>query len=447
MITSAAIATLALALPQGGEQENAPPAERRDWLAAAVDAGRWLRSVAVETEPGRVGWRADPASAGELDRSSYAGSAGVICFLVELATWSGDEAWLELAEQAGEELAVTAAEEKDFGLWTGLAGEVFALERLARARGDERFAAAAVRGLDRLHAAAGSAGESASFGALTDVIAGDAGVGFLLLHTARELDRPADLALAERLGRHLVAVGTSTADGVDWPMQLGEERRMPGFSHGTAGIAAFLCELYRASARREFLDAAIAGASHLLAIADTADGKLRVAHHFPGGESLYYLGWCHGPAGTVRLFRALQRASEDERWSETEARLVRTLLQSGLPEARPDGYWNNVGRCCGAAGIVHALLAGAPGSPGGPGGVASPELALAVALGEDMLCRARREGVGLCWAQAEHRVRPELVVVQTGYMQGAAGAGMALLELHARERGRALELRFPDDPR
>ena len=40
---------------------------------------------------------------------------------------------------------------------------------------------------------------------------------------------------------------------------------------------------------------------------------------------------------------------------------------------------------------------------------------------------------GLRWVQAEHRVRPELLVAQTGYMQGAAGIGMWLLRLDAAE--------------
>jgi hypothetical protein len=40
-------------------------------------------------------------------------------------------------------------------------------------------------------------------------------------------------------------------------------------------------------------------------------------------------------------------------------------------------------------------------------------------------------GKGLRWVQAEHRVRPELLVAQTGYMQGAAGSAF---------------VRFPDTP-
>jgi hypothetical protein len=48
--------------------------------------------------------------------------------------------------------------------------------------------------------------------------------------------------------------------------------------------------------------------------------------------------------------------------------------------------------------------------------------------------------------QAEHRVQPQLLVAQTGYMQGAAGIGMWLLRLDAGERGGTPFVRFPDSP-
>ena len=42
-------------------------------------------------------------------------------------------------------------------------------------------------------------------------------------------------------------------------------------------------------------------------------------------------------------------------------------------------------------------------------------------------------------------MRPELLSVQTGWMQGAAGIGHWLLVLDAFDRGRAVAVRLPDD--
>ena len=46
-------------------------------------------------------------------------------------------------------------------------------------------------------------------------------------------------------------------------------RRMPNFSHGTAGIAYFLARVHEETNERKYLDAAIAGAKYLQAIAKT----------------------------------------------------------------------------------------------------------------------------------------------------------------------------------
>jgi hypothetical protein len=48
--------------------------------------------------------------------------------------------------------------------------------------------------------------------------------------------------------------------------------------------------------------------------------------------------------------------------------------------------------------------------------------------------------------QAEHRVTPEDVKAQTGYMQGSAGVGVALLHLEGAQQGRAPLVVLPDTP-
>ena len=158
-------------------------------------------------------------------------------------------------------------------------------------------------------------------------------------------------------------------------------------------------------------------------------------HHFPDGEELFYLGWCHGPTGTGRLFRALAATTNEEVWSDHAEACARTLSTSGLPTARPDGYWDNVGPCCGAAGVAEVFLS--RGS--------EEDLRFARELLDDVLARGTRVEDTLHWVQSEHRVRPELLQAQTGYMQGAAGVGLTLLHLDAVERGLPQPVRFPDD--
>jgi lantibiotic modifying enzyme len=121
-------------------------------------------------------------------------------------------------------------------------------------------------------------------------------------------------------------------------------------------------------------------------------------------------------------------------------RSARALLQSGIPERRTDGFWNNVSQCCGSAGVAQFFLDLHATTKEGR------YLEFAKRMTADLLARGTKDEKGLRWIQAEHRVRPELLIAQTGYMQGAAGVGLGLLRLDAAETGRRPFVRFPDDP-
>jgi hypothetical protein len=65
---------------------------------------------------------------------------------------------------------------------------------------------------------------------------------------------------------------------------------------------------------------------------------------------------------------------------------------------------------------------------------------------EVLVERATRDAAGARWVQAEHRVRPQELAAQTGWMQGASGIGAWLLRLDAFEHGRELRCALPDTP-
>jgi hypothetical protein len=113
-------------------------------------------------------------------------------------------------------------------------------------------------------------------------------------------------------------------------------------------------------------------------------------------------------------------------------RLARGITAMGVPKRSP-GFWENISQCCGNAGVVQFALD-------------RKDLGYARSVAADMMSRATRDGDALKWVQAEHRVQPDNVVAQTGFMQGAAGVGMALLHLDAAERGKAWDVTFPDSP-
>ena len=405
----------------------------------AIDAEKWIRASRIETAAG-VTWPADPANPKSTSASLYSGSPGIVLFLLELHHATGRREYLDEARRGADDLIARVATEKGTGLYDGVAGLGFVLGETWRATRDDKYLNAAKNAVRVLTARASVTGRGVQWSATSDIIAGGAGTGLFLLHAADVLRADDARALAIRAGDRLLELGIPENGGLKWRMTPSFARLMPNFSHGTAGIAYFLATLHKATREPRFLDGAIAGARYLQAIAKTEGNICLVPHNQPDGLDLYYLSWCHGPAGTARLFYQLAQATGDNSWMTWVHRSANALLTSGIPEQRTPGFWNNVSQCCGSAGVAQFMLDlhGVTRDP--------KHLAFAEKMTADLLARATRDDKGSRWIQAEHRVRPELLVAQTGYMQGAAGIGMWLLRLDAQQRKRAPFVRFPDSP-
>jgi lantibiotic modifying enzyme len=414
-------------------------AQGRPYLSAAVDAARWIRASEVRTSAGLT-WPADPRNPKTVDYSLYSGSPGVVLFFLELHHATKDPSYLEAARAGADELIARIPEQQQTGLYTGLAGIGFTLGEVHRATGDRKYRQAVVTTVQLLKERATRAGAGVQWSEVTDIIGGSAGTGLFLLHAGKWLDDAAATALAAQAADRLIELGIPEHGGVKWAMDPKFARLMPNFSHGTAGIAYFLARVYEDTKNRKYLDASLAGAKYLRAIAKTEGNVCLIHHNEPQGLELYYLGWCHGPVGTARLWHQLARVTGDSAWNEWVDRSARGILESGIPEKLTAGFWNNVSQCCGSAGVGQFFvdLHRARANPA--------YLAFAKRMTEDLLKRGTRDEHGLRWVQAEHRVQPKLLIAQTGYMQGAAGIGTWLLRFDAAENGRENFVRFSDTP-
>ena len=410
-----------------------------DYRALAVDVAKWIKTSRVNTLFGYA-WPADPADPKSISTALYSGSPGVVLFLIELHRATGDAAYLDDARRGADELLTKVKTQEAMGLYEGVAGLGFTLGEAWRATTDEKYHKGALSAVHLLGEKAAAVRNGVQWSNTTDIISGGAGIGLFLLYADQELKDPAAKALAIKAGDRLLALGTPDKGGTKWAMNPASPRLMPNFSHGTAGIAYFLATLYQATREQRFLDGALSGARYLLAIAKTDGDICLVQHNQPDGLDLYYLGWCHGPTGTARLFYQLAQVTGDKTWMRWVEKAANGILTSGIPEQRTPGFWNNVSQCCGSAGVAQFMLDlhGVTKDP--------RYLAFAQRMTTDLLARATRDSNGTRWVQAEHRVRPELLVAQTGYMQGAAGIGMWLLRLDAQQRKLTPFVRFPDSP-
>lgn len=419
----------------------------RPYLGMAQRAERWLRANVIRSAEG-VTWAADPLDPASVQHNLYSGSPGVVLFYLELAQATRDADALAMARDGARFLAarVTAPDAaaafggENAGLYTGLAGIVYVLDRAHAATGVAALGAAARRAATLLAAGAKPAGGGAAWSESNDIISGSAGIGLTLLWAAGRLGMPELVSTASKAGLRLLETGTRVGVGRTWPISPSVPRRYPNFSHGAGGVSYFLTRLYETTHTRPFLDGALEGAAYLHAVAtETPGGGRMIFHSEPGNEQLFYLSWCHGPSGTARLFHALARATGNRDHATWADKLNTATRDMKVPERSP-GFWNNISQCCGNCGVVEHFVAMYDRS----GDTRTLDYARVVA--DDVLARATPDGEGAKWVQAEHRVRPELLVAQTGLMQGAAGVGLALLHLDGAFERRRPFIVLPDSP-
>jgi len=328
--------------------------EKRPYVEAAFEAARWIRASAVQIGQGTT-WPAVPEDKKSMNNTLYSGTPGVVLFFLEAYYSTGDKSFLDDARSGADYLLATLDEEKGAGLYVGISGIGFALQEMFKATKEKKYRKGVERCLEYLKNNALKKGKGVEWSQTTDIISGTAGTGLFLVYAAREWKDPSLLELAVQAGYRLMELGQEEGGGTKWAMDPDYPRLMPNFSHGTAGISYFLATLYAETKQKQFLDAALSGARYLQSIAHKDGDVCLIFHHEPDGKDLYYLGWCHGPTGTAQLFYRLYQVTGDKGWVEWSERCARAILQSGIPEKQTPGFWNNVGQCCGSAGVAELV--------------------------------------------------------------------------------------------
>ncbi len=413
--------------------------DKRPYLDAALQAAGWIRASAVQTEGGTT-WPAIPGDEKSIGNILYSGTPGVVLFFLETYYATGDKTFLDDARAGADFMLAMLDKERGAGFYVGLSGIGFALEETHKATKDKKYRIGVEKCIFYLKENVIQTNTGVEWSTTTDIISGSAGTGLFLIYAAKELKDASLLDLAALAGQRLIELGRPEKGGTKWAADSRSPLLYPNFSHGTAGISYFLASLYAETEQEEFLDSALSGARYLQSIAQTEGDTCLIFHDEPDGKDLYYLGWCHGPTGTSQLFYRLYQVTGDKTWMEWVEKCARAILQSGIPEKQTPGFWNNVGQCCGSAGVAEFFL-----------NLYRIEqkkeyIDFARHLTADLLERGTRDEAGLKWIHGEYRRRPDFLQAQTGLMQGAAGIGLWLLHLDYFDRAKTPRIILPDCP-
>ena len=329
----------------------------------------------------------------------YGGTSGVALFLHVLHRLTGERLFDSTARGAMAHALSRAQDIPPTGrlaFYAGWMGIAYAMAELGQVE----------RAFAMIEEAARDAADTPGL----DVISGSAGAIPALLTLARRHSDPRLLPLALKLGEHLLRTARPNEGGLSWDTLEGQTTHDPtGFSHGAAGVAWALLELYAVTGNKTWRDAAEAGFAyerHWFSPEQENWPDFRnIAATAPGTPPSYAAAWCHGAPGIglsrVRGYELLKDETlkrEAEAAIRTTARVLAhaaygtqgdftlchgrggnadLLIYAG--EALGDAASRTAAEAVGRQGIDYLLRNNLPWPCGVPGGGETPNLMIGLA--------------------------------------------------------------------
>lgn len=443
--------------PQAGadlsnEKSSARSSATEEVLRLAEDVGAWLTAVAIRG-PNGVSWPDDALQPDVVSCDLAAGVAGKVLYFVALHEATGKSSYLDTALGAADFLIACLDESPSFegnprraSLYSGISGMGVALIQVQQHA--PKYQDAVFRIVDRLHEWSIITPDGMHWSDdFNDLIYGDAGTALFLAYVANRTGNGKALGMSRNGARYLLQQEKQAQNGSFWVFRRSKPFNLPNFSHGTAGVSYVLATIGSVANEPELLAGAARGFRYIQSIAEVENGMLRIPYGW-GSESwdgLYEFGWAHGLAGTAALFQRLQLAGiETAAATEFEELARYTLMNIGLPGTADAPFAEpstELDRRFGRAGVLVKFAEWSRCEP------EKHEIAaLRDALFMHLKQAAVRDDQGTRWEVDAPAFMGGGRAAYTGMFHGAAGIGLALLQLHASMLQRDAYIRLPDDP-
>lgn len=288
----------------------------------------------------------------------YTGTAGIALFLARLYRATGEKMFRSTAEAAANHSLsrlddVPAA--TNASLYLGRTGIAYALTEAGEAIGNENLVKKGLEVLKPL-------GKEDFGDQGLDVVAGSAGTIPGLLSIYDRHAKPFLLDTAVRHGERLLKAARTNGTGSSWDTlgTAAAENQLTGFSHGTAGIAWALFELFRHTGEIKFRAAAEQGVNYERHHYNPEQGNwpdFRGLHDntSPGaGMVVYPVAWCHGAVGIGLSRLRFYDMLKDETYRQESEAALRTTIN--LYRQNTEMVKSDFSLCHGAAGNAELTL-------------------------------------------------------------------------------------------
>lgn len=316
------------------------------------DRCNWLGD-AMEAHAGE--WKVAHKSFGP---DLYSGTSGIALFLARLNAFRPDPLVARTALGAVQQAlsrAEDVAPELRHSLYSGWVGLAMALLDLSRLLAQPRLERDALRLVD------GQLGCDLDPMSL-DIIGGAAGTIAGLTAIDRRLGGNRYLAEARRMGEHLLEFANRDGDSTSWttmpPSGTAPQQDLAGYSHGTAGIAVSLLELYARTGDARFLEAARGGFEYERRHFSSEQQNWPDFRSFASANPQqpgFSLAWCHGAPGIgLSRLRALELTHDPVFRAEAEAALTGTYRSLAVASGA-----ENFSLCHGTGGNAELFIAAA----------------------------------------------------------------------------------------
>lgn len=227
-------------------------------------------------------------------------------------------------------------------------------------------------------------------------------------------------------------------------LQVDFKHKEPNFEFGTAGIGYLFVKAYEITNDERYVQAAKSVIVYMKNIAVKQKKGYLIPYKLGVHDNLFYLGNCHGPVGTAKLFYELYKVTNEEQYLQEVYALIEGARSLGAPFVQSAGFWNTICLCCGPAGYA-SVFTGLYNLTG-----EKKWKHLANGVGE-ILVGSKLEyeksgNKGIFWEIAFDRTSPGVLTSPAGYFTGAAGIAVALLQIYCMCTENKGGLHLIDDP-